>query len=368
MDWAGYWRVVDEELKKGGYSRGTRVGYRQVWRSFARFVGKRVYGPHFEQVPESRFVVCEQQQVEAYLVELARRGVSPGWSAMSLNVLRSIFDKIGGYQVTIGLNGPRLPQKMPEVLTRAEAKKLFESFETVRDHMLFGLAYCCGLKVGEISRLTWADIDVEAGTVSVRYARGTRSRSLALAEEMLPVLREGKGSCVGQGPRQEQGKGQVCEESGYVFPGRREGTHISSRAIQSALKKAVRRAGLFKPVSCMTLRHSYAVNQLNAGANLRELQEGLGHLNVFSTLRYESLRGEVGVVSPLDEPGFGSVLGEAARQFVERPRLPFAARPSSKTFQRAYRARLSGKGAALGAYGRPSRARDMKGMQEVLRI
>lgn len=131
MDWAGYWRVVNAELKKGGYSRGTRLGYRQVWRSYARFVREQLFGVAFEQVAQSRFVVCDQGQVEAYLVELSRRGVSARWSSMSLNVLRSIFDKIGGYRVTKGLSGPRLPSSLPEVLTRSEAKRLFEAFETV---------------------------------------------------------------------------------------------------------------------------------------------------------------------------------------------------------------------------------------------
>jgi hypothetical protein len=143
------------------------------------------------------------------------------------------------------------------------------------------------MKVGEACALRWQDVDVEHSTLTARYARGTQSREVVIPEDLLPVLRVGV---------------RRCDSRDFIFAGARQGKPLTTWAAEMILERAVRIAGIERPVTCMTLRHSCAVRALELGWSIREVQEALGHLDVETTLRYEQCRLPADAVSPLDMP------------------------------------------------------------------
>ena len=143
----------------------------------------------------------------------------------------------------------------------------------------------CGLKVGEVCRLTWADVDTARETLRVRYARATRERTLPIPPELLSVLNAG---------------GERCPPEDYIFQGRIAGTPLSTRMAQLILRSAVKSTDILKTVTCITLRHSFAVHCLENGESIRAIQEALGHKSIDTTLLYESCILPEGVTSPLD--------------------------------------------------------------------
>jgi len=220
-----------------------------------------------------------------YVKELVRQRASWGWIAMNISVLRTVFDKLGGRSITRHLVTPKRPAHLPEILSFDEVRDILEAAPTTRDQLLLGLMYGCGLKVGEVCRLTWADVDTEAGTLRVRFAGGTRERILDVPAELLPVLALGRSR---------------CPESDYVFQGRITGTHLSIRMAELILRKAAAATSILKTVTCMTLRHSFAVHCLERGDSPRALQEALGHQSIDTTLLYDRCILPRNVVSPLD--------------------------------------------------------------------
>jgi hypothetical protein len=79
---------------------------------------------------------------------------------------------------------------------------------------------------------------------------------------------------------------ETCKSSDYVFPGTIEGRHLTERTVERIVRKAAKAAGIVKTVTCMTLRHSYAVDRLRVGDSIRDIQDSLGHCTVETTLQY----------------------------------------------------------------------------------
>jgi len=114
---------------------------------------------------------------------------------------------------------------------------------------------------------------------------GRLVREVPLSPELLPVLTEGI---------------RRCPAADYIFPGRNAGRHLSMRSAQAVLRATAGRVELAKPVSTMTLRHSFAVHALEAGWSIRAVQEALGHCRIESTLIYERLVERPESCNPLD--------------------------------------------------------------------
>jgi hypothetical protein len=144
--------------------------------------------------------------------------------------------------------------------------------------------YGCGLKVGEACQRTWADVDTEHWALTASATNGSRSRTLDIPPDLRPVLAMGKSR---------------CQSSGFIFQGRFAGTHLSTRMAELIVRKAAKSTDTLKTVTCMTLRHSFAVHSLENGVSVRALQEALGHLSIETTLRYQDCTLPPGVTSPL---------------------------------------------------------------------
>lgn len=183
---------------------------------------------------------------------------------------------------------PRSKRKLPMVLDLSEVESLFAVTKNLKHKAILMITYSSGLRVNETARLTLADIDSKRMTVKVNNGKGGKDRYSILSQTTLECL------------RQYWIKYRPAE---WLFEGQKKGNHISMSSIQQLFQKARKHAGITKPVSVHTLRHSFATHLIEVGTSLHHVQLLLGHRSPTTTTVYlhVSRLNLSQVTSPLDK-------------------------------------------------------------------
>jgi len=256
--WSEFWYDAHRALQACGYTTSTLLFYRHIVRVFSRYVNR----------PPSEI---GSHDIRKYLLSLTGKDYTWHWTGMNISVLRVLFYKLFDMNVLENQKGPRRKRTLPDHLSRDSISRILGAANTLRDQLIIALLYGCGLKVGELQKLRWQDVDTDNGILSVASHWNHDIRKLPLPKAVLPILREGKDR---------------CPSDHLVFPGARENRPLSARAIQFIVRNCAQIASQGNHVTPLTLRHSYAVHELEAGTNIRHLQTALDHQTIETTMRY----------------------------------------------------------------------------------
>jgi integron integrase len=309
---------VRHAIRRKHYSPRTEQAYVEWIRRFILF--------HHKRHPKD----MGAREVSQYLSHLAVAGrVAASTQNQALNALVFLYGPVLG--IPLGDLGPTVrakrPQRLPTVLSRDEATRVLSQMEG-RYLLMAQILYGCGLRLMECVRLRVKDIDFDRNQITVREGKGNKDRTTMLPERLKCPLREHLSRVRalheedllaghGEAPLSEaldRKYPAAPREWGwqFVFPSSRlardpqTGTtrrwHTVETGLQKAVRRAARRAGITKPVSPHTFRHSFATHLLEAGCDIRTVQELLGHKDVSTTMIYThvSTGGARGVRSPLD--------------------------------------------------------------------
>ncbi len=302
------------------YSKRTIKSYLYWIRSFIIFHDKR--HPEEMGAPE----------VEQYLTHLAvRQSVSVATQKIALNALAFLYNKVLEQPLdNLGqFNRAQRQAKLPVVLTRQEAGSLLRRMSGV-PRLVASLLYGSGLRRSEAVRLRVKDLDFDHHQLQIWHGKGFYHRLTTLAPELVPHLQvqvEHVRGLLQQDSQHPCYAGvwmpdalarkyrDACKTVGwqYLFSSARLAIdpqsgelrrhHIDESNINRSLKAAARQARIEKQVTCHTLRHSFATHLLESGADIRTVQEQLGHQDVKTTEIYTHVlkRGARGVRSPLSD-------------------------------------------------------------------
>lgn len=257
-------------------------GYQDDLGQFAAYLAEAVG-------PEADPAAADARRLRSYAAWLGTRGYAATTVARRLASLRSFFRyqrRQGSVALdpTAGLRNPKQAKRLPKLFGVEEVGRLLESIPTatwlgLRDRAMFEVLYGGGLRVSELVGLDLADLDLEEGLVRVR-GKGRRERlapigplASAWVARWLPARRPARAG------------------EGAVFVNHR-GTRLSTRSVGRLLEDYLRALGLDPAASPHTLRHSFATHLLDRGADLRSVQELLGHRSLTTTQIYTHVTGE----------------------------------------------------------------------------
>lgn len=158
--------------------------------------------------------------------------------------------------------------KLPVVLSKEEVNRMIGSTNNLKHKLIIMFLYYAGLRLDEARNLGWEDIDFDRETIHLKTAKGDKERVVFLHEKLVDLLR-------------------MCgtKETGPVFISQRDGKY-NKRTIQQIIKSASKKAGIRKNVTPHTLRHSFATHLLEGGADIRHIQQLLGHKDLKTTQIY----------------------------------------------------------------------------------
>jgi integrase/recombinase XerC len=265
-----------------GAAANTVKSYRADLAGFRGFMSQRKLAPGAD-AGELSVEAIETDHIRAYLAHLVRHGASRATVQRRLAALKAFFryhETFAGIRDPArGLRAGRREARLPTVMREQEVGKLIEGADStgakaaLRDRALFETLYACGLRVSELTGLDWRDVDEDAGMVMVRSGKGRKDRLVPIGEPALAAL--GRW-------RQAQ---QPVSYDHPVFTNLR-GRRLSARSVQRMMARRLRRAGLESTATPHGLRHSFATHLLDRGADLRTIQDMLGHASLATTQRY----------------------------------------------------------------------------------
>jgi site-specific recombinase XerD len=186
------------------------------------------------------------------------------------------------------------PQKLPPTMSPEEAKRLLAMAGHLKVHLLLALGYGCGLRAGEIVRLRAGDIDSAQMIIRVVQSKGRKDRHVMLPPEVLSLLRQWWKV---RPTRYDAG---IPPTERWLFPGRRPGRPMTTRQLSRLFHETADAAGIRKPVSLHSLRHSFATHLLEGGTDIRLIQALLGHDKLETTARYT--RVATGRIAAIESP------------------------------------------------------------------
>jgi site-specific recombinase XerD len=310
IEWTAALQLLQEDLRRRDAAQRTRRAYAVDLRQFACWAHAR------GRVPAN----VDVRDVRRYVAGLSEAGAAPASTARKLAAIRGLFSSQREHGLIAGnpadlVATPRQPSRLPRVLKASEMARLLESIPgsthpgpagpnsadvnradpdraahahrvaappvlELRDRAMFELAYACGLRAEEVVSLGLHDVDWDGEQLRVE-GKGRKTRYVPVGELAMAALRDYRG------PREREWAAHAAQrEAGGPLFLSKSGRCLSTSDVRRRLRKWTGRAGIAGGASPHTLRHSFATHLLDGGADLRSIQELLGHASVSTTQVY----------------------------------------------------------------------------------
>lgn len=264
-------------------SRNTVASYARDLRDFNDYLlgGATALGSGGKTVDPDKITV---DHVRNYLAVLIDARMSRATVQRRLFAIKAFFrwrETIAGLPSPVrAMRSPKSEKRLPQILTEDGARQLIEADgdsagpAVVRDRAIVETLYSSGLRVSELTGLRWRDIDEDVGTVMVRSGKGNKDRVVPIGEPALDALKAWRAAI----PR------EVSPDDAVITNLR--GGRLTPRSVQKIIARRLGQAALNSSLTPHGLRHCFATHLLNAGADLRSIQEMLGHSSLATTQRY----------------------------------------------------------------------------------
>ena len=269
----------------------SQVGHLRACKRFAAWLGRS---------PET----AEPDDIKHFQQHLIETGTSICTRNRTMTGVKFLFRvTLRRHDLVAEIFSLKEPVKVPLVLSQNEVKRILLMAPSLKARVMLSLAYGCGMRAGEVVRLKVGDIDGEQKIIRIVQSKGRKDRNVMLPGDILGLLRDWWKE---RPASQDNG---VTGPDRVIFPGY-NGKHLSPRQISRLFKQAARAAGITKPVTLHTLRHSFATHLLERGVDIRVIQALLGHTKLTTTARYASVA--TGMISAVESPLDN--LGQAKRK------------------------------------------------------
>lgn len=234
--------------------------YTKALETFDRFLGRK------------SLLNADAGDVETFLNYLVlQRAISQSYQKQFVGAIKLFYNDYQRRDYKLDYLYPdRREYKLPDILSLYEVSSLLDSIRNLKHRTIMTTIYACGLRLGEALSLQISDIDSGTMLIKVRNAKGNKDRFVTLSSRLLKLLRVYH---------------KKYKPNHLLFEGQSGGPY-SATSVQKIMKKALKDSGINKNATPHTLRHSYASHLLEAGTDIRVIQELLGHNSIKTTQIY----------------------------------------------------------------------------------
>ena len=243
------------------YSGSTIKTYTQAITFFLRFIK-----------PKRSTEATNDDMVRFVHQYMLPKKLSQSYQNQAVNAAKLFFKTVQGSKlITEQIERPRPEHKLPNVLSKEDVAAILQASQNLKHRTMLSLIYACGLRRGELLNLKPENVDAKRHLLIIVNAKGKKDRVIPISDKVIVMLREYY---------------KIYRPRIWLFEGQELGTQYSETSLQKVLKHALDHAKIKKPVTLHWLRHSYATHLLEAGTDLRYIQELLGHKSSKTTEIY----------------------------------------------------------------------------------
>ena len=215
----------------------------------------------------------DREHIKRYLLDKQEKGYSSQTINLHLNAIKFYYYKVAKSYKKIGLQFAKRSKKLPVVLSREEIARIIKAIKNRKHRLLISLAYGAGLRVSEAVSLKIRDVNLDELTLHIKEAKGKKDRITLISEKLCSEL-----------------SWQMDDKQAgdYVFDSQRGGK-LATRTAAKIFDAAMAKAGVIKPATFHSLRHSFATHLLENGTDIRYVQSLLGHSSITTTQIYTAV-------------------------------------------------------------------------------
>ena len=260
------------------YSENTIGTYTDALKTFLKFYAHKA----LSEITNEDIIHFNNQYI------LANK-LSASFQNQVVNAVKLFFRTVQNKTIDVDIiHRPKRSHPLPNVLSKGEIKEILEAHTNIKHKAMLSLIYACGLRRSELLNLKPNNIDSNRGLLIIKEAKGKKDRIAPISDKMISLLREYY---------------KVYKPVNWLFEGQNKGEQYTAESLQNVLKQALTKVKNTKPVTLHWLRHSYATHLLEAGTDLRYIQELLGHKSSRTTEIYThvSTKSVQKIKSPFDD-------------------------------------------------------------------